>query len=71
MLSMVMVGFASNLWIALVGRAVGGLLNGNIGVIQTMVGELVSRPEHEPRAYSISTYKHEFTTRGFGVLITH
>jgi hypothetical protein len=22
-------------------------LNGNIGVIQTMVGELVSKPEHE------------------------
>lgn len=47
MLSMVMVGFASNLWVALLARAVGGLLNGNIGVIQTMVGELVTRPEHE------------------------
>ena len=47
MLSMVMVGFASNIWIALLGRAIGGLLNGNIGVIQTMVGELVTKPEHE------------------------
>jgi MFS family permease len=47
MFSMVMVGFASNLWVALIGRAVGGLLNGNIGVIQTMVGELVTKPEHE------------------------
>jgi MFS family permease len=47
MLSMIAVGFASNIWIALLGRAVGGLLNGNIGVIQTMVGELVSKPEHE------------------------
>ncbi|KAH8884755.1 MFS general substrate transporter [Thozetella sp. PMI_491] len=56
MLSMVMVGFASNLWVALIGRAVGGLLNGNIGVIQTMVGELVSRPEHEPLAYSIMPF---------------
>ena len=55
MFSMIVVGFASNLWVALFGRAVGGLLNGNIGVIQTMVGELVTRPEHEPRAYSIST----------------
>lgn len=47
MFSMVMVGFASNIWFALLGRAIGGLLNGNIGVIQTMVGELVTRPEHE------------------------
>ncbi|KYK59452.1 MFS transporter [Drechmeria coniospora] len=47
MFSMVMVGFASNIWIALLGRALGGLLNGNIGVIQTMVGELVTKPEHE------------------------
>ena len=47
MFSMIMVGFASNIWVALVGRAVGGLLNGNIAVIQTMVGELVTKPEHE------------------------
>lgn len=47
MFSMVMVGFAENLWVALIGRALGGLLNGNIGVIQTMVGELVTKPEHE------------------------
>lgn len=47
MLSLMMVGFASNIWIALAGRAIGGFLNGNIGVIQTMVGELVTKPEHE------------------------
>ncbi|SPQ25204.1 de28dd51-1f27-477c-b799-b7a3c5281611 [Thermothielavioides terrestris] len=56
MFSMVMVGFASNIWVALLGRAIGGLLNGNIGVIQTMVGELVTKPEHEPRAYSIMPF---------------
>jgi len=56
MLSMVLVGFASNIWMALIGRAVGGLLNGNIGVIQTMVGELVTKPEHEPRAYSVMPF---------------
>jgi MFS family permease len=50
MFSMVMVGFASNIWIALLGRAIGGLLNGNIGVIQTMVGELVTKPEHERKS---------------------
>lgn len=56
MLSMVMVGFASNIWIALLGRAIGGLLNGNIGVIQTMVGELVTKPEHEPRAFAVMPF---------------
>ncbi|KAH6607639.1 mfs transporter [Trichoderma cornu-damae] len=56
MFSMVMVGFASNIWVAVAGRAIGGLLNGNIGVIQTMVGELVTKPEHEPRAFSVMPF---------------
>ncbi|KAJ2981489.1 hypothetical protein NUW58_g6675 [Xylaria curta] len=56
MLSMVVVGFATNIWVALIGRAFGGLLNGNIGVIQTMVGELVTKPEHEPRAYAVMPF---------------
>jgi len=46
-LSLLMVGFSANIWMALAGRAIGGFLNGNIGVIQTMVGELVRKPEHE------------------------
>ncbi|KAI0478905.1 MFS general substrate transporter [Xylariaceae sp. FL0804] len=56
MFSMLVVGFASNIWVALFGRAFGGFLNGNIGVIQTMVGELVTNPEHEPRAYSVMPF---------------
>ncbi|KAF7936629.1 uncharacterized protein EAE97_007995 [Botrytis byssoidea] len=56
MLSMIMVGFASNIWVALLGRALGGFLNGNIGVIQTMVGEMVTKKEHEPRAYSVMPF---------------
>ncbi|KAL5337794.1 major facilitator superfamily domain-containing protein [Aspergillus crustosus] len=54
--SLLIVGFAPNYWIALSGRALGGLLNGNIGVIQTMVGEIVKRPEHEPRAYAVMPF---------------
>ena len=46
-LSLLVVGFSVNFWMALMGRMLGGLLNGNIGVIQTMVGELVTLPEHE------------------------
>ncbi|EHA21593.1 hypothetical protein ASPNIDRAFT_214467 [Aspergillus niger ATCC 1015] len=56
MLSLLIVGFASNFWVALFGRALGGILNGNIGVIQTMVGELVKNPEHEPRAYAVMPF---------------
>ncbi|KAH8804847.1 major facilitator superfamily domain-containing protein [Xylogone sp. PMI_703] len=54
--SMLVVGFSPNFWMALAGRALGGFLNGNIGVIQTMVGELVTKPEHEPRAYSVMPF---------------
>ncbi|KAH8690825.1 major facilitator superfamily domain-containing protein [Talaromyces proteolyticus] len=55
-LSLLIVGFSTNYWLALFGRVIGGMLNGNVGVIQTMVGELVRRPEHEPRAYAIMPF---------------
>ncbi|KAF1974724.1 MFS general substrate transporter [Bimuria novae-zelandiae CBS 107.79] len=54
--SLLIVGFSSSFWIALAGRILGGILNGNIGVIQTMVGELVTNPEHEPKAYAIMPF---------------
>ncbi|KAH6658999.1 major facilitator superfamily domain-containing protein [Truncatella angustata] len=56
MFSLILVGFATNIWVALAGRAIGGFLNGNIGVIQTMVSELVTKKEHEPRAYSVMPF---------------
>lgn len=43
MLSLLIVGFAPNFWIALLGRIVGGLLNGNVGVIQVSTCTNVSR----------------------------
>ncbi|KIW84168.1 hypothetical protein Z517_03417 [Fonsecaea pedrosoi CBS 271.37] len=52
-LSMICFGFAPNLPCAILARAVGGLLNGNVGVLQTTVAELVTKKEHQPRAYSI------------------
>ena len=54
-LSLMIVGFASNIWVALAGRAIGGFLNGNIGVIQTMVAELVTKPEHERKFNQLFT----------------
>ncbi|KAL4927914.1 major facilitator superfamily domain-containing protein [Aspergillus undulatus] len=55
-ISLLIVGCAPSYWVALLGRGLGGLLNGNIGVIQTMVGEIVKRPEHEPRAYAVMPF---------------
>ncbi|KAF2262735.1 MFS general substrate transporter [Lojkania enalia] len=55
-LSMLLFGFAKNLPMALVARALGGLLNGNIGVLQTTVAELVTVEAHQPRAYSIMPF---------------
>ncbi|QDS67913.1 hypothetical protein FKW77_008472 [Venturia effusa] len=52
-ISMLMFGFASNLPMALFARALGGFLNGNIGVILTTVGEVVTVEAHQSRAFSI------------------
>ncbi|KAJ3535887.1 hypothetical protein NM208_g2108 [Fusarium decemcellulare] len=52
-LSALFFGFASNFPMALFARAAGGLLNGNSGVLQTMVAELVTVEQHQPRAYTV------------------
>jgi MFS family permease len=46
-ISSLMLGFAKNYWVALFARLLGGLLNGNVGVMQTMVAEMVKNPAHE------------------------
>ena len=74
MLSLLVVGFSTSFAMALLGRVLGGALNGNIGkqpkddgllvdtkltvqgTVQTIVGELVTRPEHEPKAYAIMPF---------------
>jgi len=48
--SLLIVGLSVNFWMALCGRLLGGTLNGNVGVIQTMVGELVTNPKHERKS---------------------
>jgi len=55
-LSMLIFGFAPNLKVALLARALGGLLNGNIGVLQTTVAEMITVKEHQPRAYTIMPF---------------
>lgn len=46
-LSSLIFGVAQNYWVALAARVVGGLLNGNVSVMQTMVAEMVKNPKHE------------------------
>ncbi|KAJ9603684.1 hypothetical protein H2200_011870 [Cladophialophora chaetospira] len=55
-LSSLIFGFAKKYWVALLARVVGGLLNGNVAVMQTMVAEMVKRPEHEPSAYAVQPF---------------
>lgn len=55
-LSMLVFGFAPSLPVALLGRALGGFLNGNMGVLQTTVAEIVTAKEHQPRAYAIMPF---------------
>ncbi|KAF2767811.1 MFS general substrate transporter [Teratosphaeria nubilosa] len=55
-LSMLVFGFARNLPTAIIARALGGLLNGNIGVLQTTVAEVVTVEAHQARAYAIMPF---------------
>ena len=46
-LSSLVFGFAKQYWVAMLARVIGGALNGNVAVMQTMVTEMVSNPDHE------------------------
>lgn len=52
-ISVLLFGFSPNLPVALFARALGGLLNGNIGVLQTTVAELITVKEQQPRAFTM------------------
>ncbi|CZR64357.1 related to E.coli tetracycline resistance protein TCR1 [Phialocephala subalpina] len=44
-------GFARTFWQALLFRTLGGALNGNIGVMRTMVSEIVQEKKYQSRAF--------------------
>lgn len=46
-LSSLMFGLAPTYWVALLARFIGGALNGNVAIMQTMVAEMVKNPAHE------------------------
>lgn len=54
--SMIVFGFAPSLPVALIARALGGLLNGNIGVINTTVAEIITEEAHEPLAFALMPF---------------
>ncbi|EGV62222.1 hypothetical protein PSN45_000945 [Yamadazyma tenuis] len=51
-LSMLTFGFAPNYWVALSARTVMGAVNGNIAVLRTAIGELVTERKHQAVAFS-------------------
>lgn len=56
LICLLMTGFAKSFTFCLVGRALGGLLNGSMGVVQTIVGEMVTNPAHEPTAFAVMPF---------------
>lgn len=46
-------GMSTSLPMAIVARAFAGAMNGNVGIIRTMVAEMVPEKELQPRAFSI------------------
>jgi MFS family permease len=53
LLSLLILGFAQNFWVALAGRILGGLLNGNIGVIQVGFPLASSEPTYANRIFRL------------------
>jgi predicted MFS family arabinose efflux permease len=53
LITSVLFGFAQSLPWALVVRSLQGACNGNVGIIRTMVAELVPQKELQPRAFSV------------------
>ena len=53
MLLSILLGMSQSLTMVLTTRALIGLMNGNVGIIRTMVAEIVPQRELQPRAFSI------------------
>ncbi|KAI6366712.1 hypothetical protein MCOR25_005079 [Pyricularia grisea] len=53
MICFIIWGMSTSLAMAMTIRAIQGASNGNVGIIRTMVAEMVTDKEHQPRAFSI------------------
>lgn len=49
-------GFSTTYTQALIARSAAGLLNGNVGVIRTMVAEMVVERAHQAKAFSVMPF---------------
>jgi MFS family permease len=49
-------GFSKSYTQALIARIAAGLLNGNVGVIRTMVAEMIVEKSHQARAFSVMPF---------------
>ncbi len=52
-LGMIMLGFSTNIYMAIAARSVTGLLNGNVGVLRTMLGEIATERKHQALAFTV------------------
>ncbi|KAF8462540.1 major facilitator superfamily domain-containing protein [Kalaharituber pfeilii] len=52
-LSSLLFGFSKSLPMAITSRCMAGLLNGNVGILRTLVAEIVPQKELQPRAFSL------------------
>jgi len=53
---MLVFGFSKSFTQALIARTAAGLLNGNVGVIRTMVAEMVTERSHQASAFSVMPF---------------
>jgi MFS family permease len=53
MLSIISFGFSRNFAIAVAFRSLRGILNGNIGVIRTIISEIIKKKKYQSRAFLI------------------
>ena len=50
-ISLLLFGFATNYYWALFARCLAGILNGNVAVLRTMIGEIAVEKRHQPLAF--------------------
>lgn len=64
LISTVGFGFSKSLWTAMLFRSFGGALNGNVGVMRTMISEIIKEKKYQPKAFLVMP-----VTFNVGVLI--
>jgi MFS family permease len=58
--SLLLLGFSKNYWMAIAARSLMGLLNGNVGVIRTMIGEVATEKRHQSIAFAATPLAYQF-----------